>query len=138
MPGLRTVAVCVELLSAGLASTVVLLSLAVLVSVAPSGALPFTRTTRVKVALPPEASVASVPVTVPVPPTAGVELLNVGPVFCVKDTKVVLGGSASLSTTFWAAAGPVLLGEAAEVEVAPPAARAGPVPGTAQARGGAR
>ena len=61
----------VGLLLARLGSLVAAVTSAVLVIVVPSGVLGDTRTTTVKLAEAPEASVAIVPVIVPVPPTAG-------------------------------------------------------------------
>jgi len=45
------------------------------------------------------ATVAFEKVTVPVPPTAGDEVLHPIPVFTAADTKVVLAGSVSLTWT---------------------------------------
>jgi hypothetical protein len=65
-----------------------------------------TRATIVKDAAEPAANVAIVQVTVPFAPTAGVVQLNVGPLFCVMETKVVFAGSSSASETFEASLGP--------------------------------
>ena len=61
----------VALLLARLGSVVAAVTSAVLVIVVPSGVLGDTRTTTVKLAEAPEASVPIVPLIVPVPPTAG-------------------------------------------------------------------
>src|SRR5438094_509328 len=75
----------------------------------PVGVLALTWTTTTKVDEAPAASVAEVPVIVPVPPTAGLVTVKVGPLLCVSDTKVVFVGMLSVSTAFGAAAGPTLL-----------------------------
>ena len=62
-----------------------------------------------KVAEAPEASVAIVPLIVPVPPTAGTLRTNAGPDVCVSETKVVLAGTRSVNETAAAALGPLLV-----------------------------
>ncbi len=71
-------------------SLVVVVTSAVLTMLLESGADALTWNTNENVASAPEVSVAIVQVIVPVPPTAGVVQLNVGPVVCVADTNVVL------------------------------------------------
>src|SRR5207244_9372571 len=93
------------------------LTLAVLVSVLPSGVLVLTRTTMVKVAVAPLASDAVVQVTVPVVPTAGV--VQVQPAGLVIDWKVVCDGSRSVTVTFAAVEGPLLVSARVEVRLAP-------------------
>ena len=51
----------------------------------------------------------AVAVTLPVPPGAGVIRVKAGPAVCMNDTKVVLTGVGSLSMTFWASEGPLLV-----------------------------
>ncbi len=77
-----------------------------LVIVVPAGVLGDTRTTTLKLAEAPEASVAIVPLIVPVPPWAGVVRVNAGPDVWVSETKVVLAGTRSESATVWASSGP--------------------------------
>jgi hypothetical protein len=55
----------------------------------PVGVARSTWTVSVNVALASAASVATVQVTVPVPPTAGVEHVKVGPLSCATETNVV-------------------------------------------------
>ena len=98
--------VTLALLLAGLGSGVAAVTSAVLVIVVPSGVLGDTRTTTLKLAEAPEASVPVVPLIVPVPPCAGVLRLNVGPEVWVSDTKVVFAGTSSESATVWASSGP--------------------------------
>ena len=98
----------VALLLARLGSLVAAVTFAVLVIVVPAGVLGDTRTTTEKVADAPEASVAIVPLIVPVPPWAGLVRLNAGPEVWVSETKVVLAGTRSESATDWAASGPAL------------------------------
>ena len=57
----------------------------------------------------PSVKLARVPVTFPVPPTAGVVIVNAGPVFWVKLTKVVFVGTASVRLTVAALEGPLLV-----------------------------
>ena len=94
-----TLVVTVELLLARLGSTVAAVTSAVLVMVVPSGVLGETRTTTVKLAEAPRASVAIVPVIVPVPPTAGLVRVNVGPEIWASETKVVSAGTRSVIAT---------------------------------------
>src|SRR6266446_2161491 len=101
--GVVTVAEC------GLVVSVGLDTVAVLTMLEPLGVLALTWTTIVNVADAPAARVASVPVIVPVPPTGGLVKVKVGPLVWLSDTKVVLVGTLSLSCTFWASDGPLLL-----------------------------
>src|SRR5688572_8171983 len=105
-----TTAVCAvaELLS-GHGSKVSLVAVAVLRSVVPSGVLGSTLTTSLKVAVAPAPNVEIVQLTVPVPPTAGVEQLKAGPLVCANETNVVLAGIASVNATLTAPLGPRLL-----------------------------
>src|SRR5256885_2030471 len=93
----------------GLIESLGLDTVAVFVMFEPPAALELTCTTTVNVAEPPAARVASVPLMVPVPPTGGLLKLKVGPLVCVSDTNVVLAGMVSVSCTFWASEGPLLL-----------------------------
>jgi hypothetical protein len=96
-------------LLAGFGSLVVLETDAVLVIVVPTTTLALTFTTSVKVAVALAARLAMLQLTVPVPPAVGVLHANVGPVFWANETKVVLAGTGSLSTTLAAAPGPRLV-----------------------------
>src|SRR3954471_22069535 len=64
-------------------------------------------TTTVKVAEPPAANVARENVTVPVPPTAGVEALQ--PAGVTTETNVVLAGVAIETVAVWASLGPAFV-----------------------------
>src|SRR6266849_4330643 len=101
--GVVTVAEC------GLVESVGLETVAVSVMLVPLGVLELTCTTTVNVADAPAARVVSVPVIVPVPPAGGLVNVKAGPLVWLSETKVVLAGTASLSTTLGAAAGPALL-----------------------------
>src|SRR5437016_4293520 len=82
-----------ELLLARFASGVVLETFAVLVMVVPLAVLGLTLTTRVNVCVAPAGSG---------PPVGG-------PESCVNDTSVVFAGIVSLTFTFWASLGPLLV-----------------------------
>ena len=101
--GVVTVAEC------GLVESVGLETVAVFVMFVPLGVLGLTSTTTVNVAEAPAARVASLPLIVPVPPTAGLVKVKVGPLVWLSETKVVLAGMLSVSCTFWASEGPWLL-----------------------------
>src|SRR3990170_3282228 len=79
---------------------------AVLVMMVPFGVAAFTFTTRVNEALALLATLGLVQVTVPVPPTDGVEQVQLAA--AVRDTNVVLGGTTSLKLAALAASGPEL------------------------------
>ena len=96
----------VWLLLARLGSTVAAVTSAVLTIVAPLGVLGDTRTTTVKFAKAPEASVPIVAADRPVPPAAGPVKLNAGPEVCASETNVVFAGTTSESATVWASLGP--------------------------------
>src|SRR5437660_10346602 len=105
-----TVVVMVELLLAGLGSVVLLLTLAVLTMLEPSGALEFTCTTMVKDAEPAGGkAVGSRAAMFPVLPAAGAVTRNAGPLVCASETKVVLAGTASVNSTPWASLGPLFV-----------------------------
>jgi hypothetical protein len=87
-------------------STLVVDTVAVFVIAVPMAVPEGTWTTSVKVALAPFAKEASEHVTVPVPPTAGLEHVNAGPVFCASETNVVPEGTVSVSVALAAASGP--------------------------------
>ena len=72
------------------------------------GVLDSDRTTTVKLAEAPEASVAMVPLMVPVPPTTGLVMVNAGPEVCESETNVVLAGMMSVSKMVCASLKPVL------------------------------
>src|SRR5439155_6559440 len=99
--------VAMAVLLAGLGSKVEELTFAVLVSVLPARVLVLTRTTMVKVAVAPLTNDAVVQVTVPVVPTAGVG--QVQPAGLVIDWKVLCDGSRSVTVTFAAVEGPLLV-----------------------------
>src|SRR6476660_508812 len=102
-----TVVVSVDVLLPAVVS-VVLETVAVLVSVVPFGVDGLTWTTSTNVCGPlPAGSVPRVLLTVPVPPTVGVVLLQPGG--AVNETNVVPPGSASASDTVCASLGPALL-----------------------------
>src|SRR6266851_3441443 len=101
--GVVTVAECGLVLSVGLDTV------AVSVMFVPLAVLELTWTTTLKVADAPVARVAVVPLMVPVPPTAGLLKVKVGPLVWLSDTKVVLVGTLSVSCTFWASEGPLLV-----------------------------
>ena len=65
----------------------------VLVIAVPLGVFGATKSVKLKLAEAPAASVAVVPVIVPVPPTAGLVRLNAGPEVWASETKVVLAGT---------------------------------------------
>src|SRR5258707_989019 len=104
-----TVAELVALLLAGFGSVTGDETVAVFVIVEPFATVAPTLSTIVKEAEAPFASVASVQLTDPVPPTAGFAQVNAGPVACVSDTKVVPAGSASVSVTLCASFGPLFM-----------------------------
>src|SRR5437899_383246 len=88
--GVITVAEC------GLVESVGLETVAVFVIFVPLGVLGPTCTTTVNVADAPAAKVEVVPLIVPVPPTAGLVKVKVGPLVWLSDTKVVLAGTLSV------------------------------------------
>lgn len=96
------VVVAVDALLPGTPSGVVDVTFAVLVIV-PLAAL--TVTTSVNVADAPEARVAIVAVSVAGP----VITVKAGPLFCTIETKVVFAGTASVSETLCASAGPLFV-----------------------------
>src|SRR5207248_2044154 len=98
-----TTSVKTKLVMGGSVGSVVEVSAAVLV-MTPAGRAALTLTTSVNTALAPLASVGVVAVTVPVPPTAGVMVVQ--PAGAMKETKVVPTGTTSVSVTAWAWQGP--------------------------------
>src|SRR3989449_5209 len=119
----RTVVVAMAVLLRRLESKVAELTVAVLVSVLPSGAAGLTWTARVKVAVAPLANKAVVQFTVPVEPAAGVVQLQ--PAGVGIDWNVVCGGSGSFMVTLAAAFGPALLTVIVYVSVPPGATGSG-------------
>lgn len=103
------VVVAVALLFAELGSVVDELIVAVFVIVAPVARAFEDATTSEKTDDEPAAKVAAVQFTVPVPPAAGFVQVNAGPLVCANDTNVVLAGTASVSATFVASEGPLLV-----------------------------
>ena len=101
-----TLVVTVWLLLARLGSKVAAITSAVLAIVDPAGVLGDTKTTTVKLAETPEASVPIVALIVPVPPAVGLVRLNAGPELCASETNVVFAGTTSDSATVWASLGP--------------------------------
>jgi hypothetical protein len=104
-----TVLLTVEVLSALVGSLVLLVTLAVLLMVELLASLERAWTTRVKVALAPEAKLAMLPLTVPVPPGDGLLKVKPEPLVWDSETKVVPLGMASVRLTFWASEGPALV-----------------------------
>ena len=100
--------VAVAVLLRRLISVVTVETAAVLLMVSPLVVLDSDCTTTVKLAEAPEASVAMVPLMVPVPPTAGLVMVNAGPEVCESETNVVLAGMMSDNKTVCASLGPVL------------------------------
>src|SRR5262245_32756823 len=94
------------MLLAGFGSRVVPDAVAMLVALVPP-ALGLAFTTIVNTAMAPDASIGVVAVTAPVTPTAGVVVVK--PPGAVIDTKVVLGGRGSPTTSAWTAAGPAFV-----------------------------
>ena len=101
-----TFVVMVWLLLARLGSAVAAVTFTVLTIVSPDGVLGDTRTTTVKLAEAPAASVPIVPLIVPVAPAAGLAKLNAGPEVCASETNVVFVGTTSDSATACASLGP--------------------------------
>ena len=103
LTGVVTLAVLLEGSKSGL--SVVAVSVLVIEVVSP------TRITSVKTAEAPLAIAVQKHVTVPVPPTSGVEHgeSGAGPLFWINDTNVVFGGSVSLSWTLMAVSDSPLL-----------------------------
>src|SRR5438105_89340 len=101
-PALTTVVVTVAELFPGTLSVVLLDVVAVLLSVVPFGVLALTLTTSLNVAFAPAPNMEIVQLTVPVPPTAGVEQVKAGPLVCVKERNVVFAGIASVNDAFTA------------------------------------
>jgi hypothetical protein len=103
---LLTVALLVAALLPPAGSVEPLLTLAVLASTVPIATAASTDTVKVKLALAPGAMEASVQVTVPVPPGAGVVQVKAGPPSCCSETNRVPAGSGSTSCTALATEGP--------------------------------
>jgi hypothetical protein len=99
-----TVVVAVAVLFAVLGSVDVAVIVVVFVMTVVFGVPALTLTTRVNEALAPAARLPMLQLTVPVPPTAGVE--HDQPAAEVSDTNVVLAGTTSLSARLVAPNGP--------------------------------
>jgi hypothetical protein len=110
-------------LLAGFGSDVDEVAEAVFVMVVPPATFASTFTTSVKVAVPPAAKVGLVAVMFPVPPTAGVVVVQ--PAGAVNETKVVLAGTASVRLALSASLGPALLAVIVYVMLAPGATGSG-------------
>src|SRR5690242_18466268 len=98
-----TVVDSLSVLLSTISSWASLVTVTVLLMVLVSGMLALTFTTRRNVSVSPAGNVPMVAVSVPVPPTGGVEGANAGPeapVNAVYDTKVVFAGIASEKVTF--------------------------------------
>jgi hypothetical protein len=104
-----TVLLTVEVLSALVGSLVLLVTLAVLLMLELLASLDRAWTTRVKVALAPEAKLTMLPLTVPVPPGDGLLKRKPGPPVWDSETKVVPEGTTSVRLTFCASEGPALV-----------------------------
>src|SRR5262245_61524824 len=102
------VVVAVPVLFAGVGSGVVLAASGLLVIVVLCGVLVLQLTTTVNTAVSPARTEALEKTTLPVPPTAGLEMLHPLPVVTTADTKVVLVGVASVTVTVCASLGPLL------------------------------
>src|SRR5438270_707314 len=101
------VVLAVPVLLAELDSAVVVVAVAEFVSTVPLATVAsLVVTVIVMVVVAPAARVGCVGVTVPVPPTAGVDVDQPGG--AVNDTNVVPVGNGSVSTTFCAGFGPAL------------------------------
>src|SRR5437764_449682 len=96
-PDYCTATAAVAALFAELGSAVVLVTDTLSGMVAPLVTFLLTCTASVRVAVPPDARPATVQLTVPVPPTAGV--VQVQPLGAVSDWKVVLAGMALVRLT---------------------------------------
>src|SRR5690242_12055384 len=92
-----TVVVAVLLLLPADGSVVVVAAVAVLLMTVPLAVLALTLTTIVKTAVSPAVDVAFEKTTLPVPPTAGADVLQPLPVVTVALTKVVPDGTASVT-----------------------------------------
>ena len=103
----ETAVVVEEWLFAGTGSLVAEVTVAVLPSAAFGSSDVFTTSENVAVAV--DGSEAMLQLTVPVAPAAGVVQVKVGPPVCVIDTNVVVAGTASVSVTLTASAGPLLV-----------------------------
>ena len=99
--------VVVPVLFPDVASGVELAAVAELVIVVAFGVLALTFTTIVNIAVSPEATVALEKTTFPVPPTAGVAVIQ--PAGAVADKNVVFAGTASVTVTVLAGSGPLLV-----------------------------
>src|SRR5438874_2663802 len=104
-----TAVVCVAESFAALASVVVVVAVAVLLTVPPWATFGLTRTTKVNVASAPATRVVMNALAVPLPPAGGTTRLKAGPEVWLADTNVVLAGTASLRVTFCASDGPLLV-----------------------------
>src|SRR5262245_57385916 len=87
-------------------SSVLLPTVAVLLTTTSGETVESLRTTSWKVAEAPSGRVVIWHETVPEPPTGGVVQVDAGPLCCVRDTKVVWFGMASSRSTLWASLGP--------------------------------
>src|ERR1044072_4851347 len=105
---ITVVVVVLELLDV-LLSGVGLATVVVLVIVVLCVVLTSTLTTMVKTAVSPATVVALENTTLPVPPTAGAEVLQPVPVVTVAETNVVFAGTASVTVTVCASDGPLLM-----------------------------
>src|SRR5258705_2886228 len=103
-----TVVVAFPVLLAGVGSGVVLAATASLEIVDPLPVFAFTFTTIVKTAVSALGTLPFEKTTLPVPPTAGAAVLHPVPVVTTADTNVVLAGTASVTVTVEADAGPLL------------------------------
>src|SRR5713226_10285412 len=106
-PGAATLVVTVALLLPGVGSGVLEVAEAVLEMTVPLGVPAVMFTTMLKVPVAPEASAALVKVIAPVPPTAGVVVVQ--PPGAVAETKVVLVGTLSVRMTVVELLGPLLI-----------------------------
>jgi hypothetical protein len=97
-PAVATVTLVVAVFVSGSGSVTLEVIFAVSETTVPDGVDEFTLSTIVNVAVPPEAKVAIVPVTVPVPPTEGVVQLH-APLAHVSDPNVAYTGGGVVGMT---------------------------------------
>src|SRR6185369_4048817 len=86
-----------------------LVTVAMLLNVVPVGVPPGMFAVMVNVAVALSGSVAMVQLTVPPLPPGGVVQMNVGPLSCERETKVIVPGSGSFSVTVCASFGPLFV-----------------------------
>jgi hypothetical protein len=101
--------VAVDVLLAGLVSVVAVAAVAVSLITVPLAVLLFTLMTNWNTAVSLAVTVAFEKTTLPVPPTAGADVLQPVPVVTDAETNVQLAGTPSVTVTVCASLGPALL-----------------------------